>query len=123
MRKRKKQNPDRCNESCMDCANRFNCKKRVLLGYERLAFGSTSDAFKLLMGNEAPDNMTGNMDLFNVAEVKKPKDGAMEIKFFDRIKALEHLEQIPDNDNKTSTFYEVLSECAKGLKRSDTNEV
>lgn len=123
MKRRKKQNPDRCNESCMDCVNRFSCKKRVLLGYERLAFGSTADAFRLLMGDEPPNIMAENMDLFNVAEVKKPKDGAMEIKFFDRIKALEHLEQVPDESSRAGSFYEVLSDCAKGLKRSDANDV
>lgn len=122
MRKRK-QNPDKCNENCMMCKNRFNCKKRVLLGYERLAFGNTADAFKLLMGESPPENFAENMDLFNVAEIKKPKDGAMEIKFFDRIKALEHLETVPDSDEKTAAFYDVLSDCAKGLKRSESDEV
>lgn len=123
MKRRKKQNPDRCNENCMECMSRFNCKKRVLLGYERLAFGSTADAFKLLMGDEQPNTVAENMNLFNVAEVKKPKDGAMEIKFFDRIKALEHLEQVPDESSKASSFYEALSDCAKSLRRSDTNDV
>lgn len=118
MKRRKKQNPERCNENCIDCANRFKCKKRVLLGYERLAFGSTADAFRLIMGSECA-SAAENMDLFNVAEVKKPKDGAMEIKFFDRIKALEHLEQVPGEEKGTTALYEVLNECAGGLKRSD----
>ncbi len=121
MRKRK-QNPDRCDENCMGCRNRFNCKKRVLLGYERLAFGSTADAFRLLMCNSFDDVNVDEMNLFNVAEIKKPKDGAMEIKFFDRIKALEHLGDIPEPEEKAAAFYDVLSDCAKGL-REDKNEV
>ena len=48
-------------------------------------------------------------DLFNVAEIKRPKDGAMEIKFFDRIKALEKLEDIDENDrSNVSDFYKAL---------------
>lgn len=121
--RRRKQNPDRCNENCLECKGRFNCKKRVLLGYERLAFGSTADAFRLLMDSTETEKAVENMDLFNVAEVKKPKDGAMEIKFFDRIKALEHLSDIPENEEKTAGFYDVLSECAKGLGRCDGNDV
>ena len=119
MRKKKRQKPENCNEQCMDCANRFKCKKRVLLGYEQLAFGSTADAFKLLMGDEAPQGELGGMNLFNVAEIKKPKDGAMEIKFFDRIKALEHLEDIPEGEDKVLAFYDVLNDCAKGLNKSN----
>ena len=87
--RRKKQDPETCNERCMACARRFSCRKRVLLGYERLAFGSTSDAFRLLMSEGELDVQT--LDLYNVSEIKKPKDGAMEIKFFDRLKALEKL--------------------------------
>lgn len=121
--RRKNQKPERCDENCMNCKNRFSCKKRVLLGYERLAFGSTADAFKLLMGDSPPELLAENMDLFNVAEIKKPKDGAMEIKFFDRIKALEHLETVPDGEEKAAAFYNVLTDCARGLKRSDSDDV
>ena len=121
--RKKKQNPNRCDENCMGCKNRFSCKKRVMLGYERLAFGSTADAFKLLMDDNSENVSVNEMNLFNVAEIKKPKDGAMEIKFFDRIKALEHLGDIPENEDKAAAFYDVLSDCAKGLGRSDNNEV
>lgn len=120
--RKKKQNPENCNESCMTCKRRFSCKKRILLGYERLAFGNTADAFKLLMGDSPPQGLTEEMDLFNVSEIKKPKDGAMEIKFFDRIKALEHLGDIPDNENRAEAFYNVLNDCAINLKKSDDNE-
>lgn len=121
--RKKKQNPDRCDENCMECKNRFSCKKRVMLGYERLAFGSTADAFKLLMEDNTENVSVNDMNLFNVAEIKKPKDGAMEIKFFDRIKALEHLGDIPENEDKAASFYDALSGCAKGLRRSEKNDV
>ncbi len=97
---------------CVECRNRFSCRKRAMLGYERLAFGSTADAFRLLMssGDDVPD--VGALDLFNVAEIKRPKDGAMEIKFFDRLKALEQLGDIPESGDAASSFYEALTKSA-----------
>lgn len=63
------------------------------VGYQRLAFGSVADAVSLLfMENPTPEQLH-EMDLFLVSEIKKPKDGMLEIKFADRLKALEKLEQ------------------------------
>ena len=111
MKKRRK-DPERCDEICFECKNRFSCRKRAMLGFERLAFGSTADAFRLLMsaGDELPD--VGALDLFNVSEIKKPKDGAMEIKFFDRLKALEQLGNIPESGDSAAGFYEALTKSA-----------
>ncbi len=62
------------------------------IGYRRLAFGSIADAVRLLYMDSPSGEDLKNMDLFSVSEIKIPKDGAMEIKFFDRLKALEKLE-------------------------------
>lgn len=62
---------------------------RACLGYERLALGKVTDAIKLLYCENLSDDEIEKLDLTNIAEIKKPKDGAMEIKFFDRLKALE----------------------------------
>ena len=114
--RRKKKDPERCDERCELCKSRFSCRKRALLGFERLAFGSTADAFRLLMyDGEAPLDV-GALDLFNVAEIKKPKDGAMELKFFDRLKALEQLGNIPEGDNAAAAFYEAISSAAKAQR-------
>ncbi len=55
-------------------------------GFRRLAFGSVSDAVRLLDGER--ENLE-EMDLFSVSDIKIPKGGGMEIKFYDRQKALE----------------------------------
>ena len=88
----------------------------MLIGYERLAFGSTSDAFRLIMSGSDDVCDVGSLDLFNVAEVKKPKDGAMEIKFFDRLKALDQMTAFPDNEDAAASFYDAISACADSLK-------
>ena len=73
----------------------------LLAGYRKLAFGSGNDALRLLFGSVTPEDFDA-LDLFNVAEIKKPKDGALEIKFFDRLKALEHLETLSAADRADS---------------------
>lgn len=113
--RRRKQNPETCNEQCMSCHRRFNCRKRVLIGYERLAFGSTCDAFRLLMSDSDSSIDASELNLYNVSEIKKPKDGAMEIKFFDRLKALEYLGNSPKDDGGAGSLYEALNRCAVNI--------
>lgn len=91
----------------------------ALLGYERLAFGSIADCIQLLY-MEAPSlQRLEAMDLFMISEIKKPKDGAMEIKFFDRIKALEKLSEAQeDTHEKSLPFYRALERSADMLSNS-----
>ena len=50
-------------------------------------------------------------------EIKKPKGGGLEIKFFDRLKALEKLSAICENGDESSSmpFYEAIRKSAKAL--------
>nr|DAM77050.1 MAG TPA: Terminase small subunit [Caudoviricetes sp.] len=98
---------------------RKNLVYRATSGYERLAFGSISDSIKLLFSENLRPEDLEKMDLFNISEIKKPKDGAMEIKFFDRLRALEKLEQIDVSMNDTKEpFYYALEEGMKKLSNS-----
>ena len=86
-----------------------NSRQMARSGYERLAFGDVTDAVRLMFEGDPSAVDPAKYDLFNVAEIKRPKDGAMEIKFFDRIKALEKLEEIDDGDkSNVSDFYKAL---------------
>ena len=64
-------------------------RAEALCGYRRIAFGNISDAVKLILESDGDRLDAEKLDLFNVAEIKKPRGGGMEIKFFDRLKALE----------------------------------
>ena len=59
-----------------------------------------------------------SLDLFNIAEIKRPKTGGLEIKFFDRIKALEKLGDILDSAENDSArpFYNALEKSAAALE-------
>ena len=64
----------------------------VAAGLKRLAFGSCSDAVYLVFADELPPpEVIGKLDLFNVSEIKRVKGGGVEVKLFDRLKALEKL--------------------------------
>lgn len=103
----------------------YTQKKKNLLykacsSYEKLAFGNVSDAIKLIYSENLPLDTICKMDLFNVAEIKKPRDGMLEIKFFDRFKALEKLQQLDFlGDNQNLSFYDAIENSVKSLNVSD----
>ena len=89
----------------------------VSAGLSRLAFGSISDAVKLILsanGDNPPPPDT--LDLFNVSEIKFTTGKGMEIKFFDRLKALEQLSKLSETTINSSalSFYEALERSASG---------
>ena len=59
-------------------------------GLRRLAFGRNNDAAALAFAETVTPEMIENADLFGVSEIKVGK-GVVEIKFFDRVKALDLL--------------------------------
>lgn len=64
----------------------------VVAGLKRLAFGSCTDAVYLVFADELPPpSVISSLDLFNVSEIKRVKGGGVEVKLFDRQKALEKL--------------------------------
>lgn len=91
------------------------------VGYRRLAFGKISDAVSLLYMENPSREQLEHMDLFMVSEIKRPKDGSMEIKFFDRLKALERLTGDSERENGAAPFYDAIARGAEAL-RSDSNE-
>ena len=59
------------------------------------------------------------LDLFNVSEIKKQKGGCIEIKFFDRLKALSCLENFLNSENDEPSFYDAILEGAQALENED----
>ncbi|MEE1155284.1 MAG: terminase small subunit [Acutalibacteraceae bacterium] len=92
----------------------------ALQGYERLAFGDISDCIQLLYMDKPDLKAFKSMDLYMISEIKRPKDGAMEIKFFDRIKALEKISEAQQSIGENSLpFYKVLENSASVLNEVD----
>lgn len=90
-------------------------RAEALRGYRRIAFGNISDAVKLILESDGDRLDAEKLDLFNVAEIKKPRGGGMEIKFFDRLKALEKIEQLSlsESDKYSVSLYKAIENSAK----------
>ena len=97
---------------------RFSEKDDFKAGLRRIAFGSIADAVKLMFFDAPDEQKIEELDLFNIAEIKRPKGGGLEIKFFDRLKALEKLSQLEEGseDASFSPFYEALKKGAEALE-------
>lgn len=95
----------------------------VISGYYRLAFGCFADAISLLFKEDITAEELQKMDLYNISDIRRKKGGDIEIKFFDRIKALEHLEEISSGEEK-STAHSLLDAIEKGAAalRDDYSE-
>ncbi len=93
---------------------------KILEGYEKIAFGSIADPVRLLFCEDISYRTLKNLDLFSVSEIKRAKGGAMEIKFFDRLKALECMENFSASNNATPSFYKALLDGAKSLNGDET---
>ena len=98
-------------------------EERVTDGLLQLAFGDVSDAVRLLyMSDDEALERLPKLNLFNVSEIKRPKGGGMEIKFFDRIKACEKLrEHTAGTMAEGCSFYEALERSA--AESGDSNAV
>ena len=95
----------------------------IAIGYQRLAFGCISDAVCLLFSDDVSREEIEKMDLFNISEIKRKKGGDIEIKFFDRLKALEKLAEYGSvrSDNEESSLYSAIEKGAMAL-RDDSYE-
>lgn len=90
-------------------------RSEAAAGLSRIAFGSTSDAVRLLYAEDPPTPQElERMDLFSVAEIRRTKGGGMEIKFFDRIKALEKLSELSASAEGECGMNEFVSAIQRG---------
>lgn len=92
--------------------------RRVKSGYEMLAFGGIEDAVRLLFLDRPDSAELERMNLFNIAEIHKPPSGGMEIKFYDRIKAMECLERMEAEAGQFA-LYDALQAGAEALKKDE----
>ena len=103
-------NPDR---ACIELMTRDDIGKEInrmsgnirsvyensaVCGLYRLAYGGVGDPLTLVYRDDLTDEELSSLDLLNVSEIKRTKDKSIEIKFFDRIKAVEKLNDILCSD-------------------------
>lgn len=93
-------------------------EEQVKQGLLDLAFGDISDAVSLLyLSDEEVLSQLPKLKLFNISEIKRPKGGGMEIKFFDRIKACEKLNALTSvKGDEGLSFYQALEKSVEDLR-------
>jgi len=88
-------------------------RREVIDGYRRLAFGSNRGALRLMFSDETLSRSTlEKLNSFNVSSIKRDKSGAVEIKFYDRLDALEHLEGFcaaTEGRDGAKAFYDAIA--------------
>lgn len=107
-----------CRKAISELRTLFSDTSSVKAGLRRLAFGSCKDAAVLAFAEELPPpNVIDTLDLFNVSEIKRIKGGGVEVKLFDRLKALEKLYELEtalDSKNMAAGLLEALTASAGG---------
>lgn len=89
----------------------------ISAGYFRLGFGCVSDAVKLIFSEDITEEKIDGLDLFNVSEIKRKKGGDVEIKFFDRLKALQQLYEMSERaDSSEASIFDAIRKGASALK-------
>lgn len=93
-------------------------RRTVLEGYRKLALGPVGDAVKLMMAEEGEWLDYAGLDLLNLAEMKRGK-GVIELKFFNRLEALDRLAQLAREEQSAGLdrFCDALSQGARELYR------
>lgn len=95
----------------------------VISGLKRLAFGSCTDAVYLVFADELPpSSVISNLDLFNVPEIKRVKGGGVEVKLFDRQKALEKLFEFENTCSDRGSAESLIEALTKNSEEAGSVE-
>ena len=99
-------------------------KEKIERGLEQLAFGDISDAIRLLMESETlTARQIKRLNLFNVAGIKRSGSGITEVKFFDRLKAIERLAVLGSSaEDAQNNFLEAILSSARADESGQGDE-
>lgn len=99
-------------------------EEQIKQGLTNLAVGDVGDAVSLLfLSDDEILKKLPKLNLFNISEIKRVKGGGMEIKFFDRIKAFEKLNELTAvNTNEGLSFYQALEKSVEELRGENPND-
>lgn len=94
--------------------------EQVLAGLERLAFGSANDVLRLVFEPDICGAELEKLDIFNVSEISRDKNGGVEIRLFDRQRALERLWEYAAGRSEREAAAQLL-DALRGGDASETD--
>ncbi len=88
------------------------CREDVTRRLAELAFGKANDCVRLALEEDLP---LGKLDLGLLSEIKRNEKGTVEIKLVDRLKALEQLAALAQNQGTDlESFLQALQKSGEG---------
>lgn len=93
---------------------RESTEKKALRCLHRMAFYRPNDAIRIAMEEGGVD--VRRLKLEGISEFKRHANGAVEIKFFDRLKALELLLELQGEENRDGSLRSFLSAVEEGTE-------
>lgn len=82
-----------------DCVKKKLSREAAIQKLYELALGRANDAIELVYRQELSEEDVRGLNLVTVAEFRRSNLGSVEIKFIDRVKALEALIDLLDSEN------------------------
>lgn len=93
------------------CLEKLRLYDSVRAGLEKIAFGRCNDAVLLAFTQKEAlsPSLTDGLDLSLISAIKRDKDGGVDIKLYDRLKALEALIRLDEAGSSESAAQSFLS--------------
>lgn len=114
---------DCCRKKIAEMRQLISDSANIVAGLNRLAFGNCSDAVYLVFADELPPaEVISKLDLFNVSEIKRVKGGGVEVKLFDRLKALEKLFELSNAFSDRDKASDLMSALISSGEDDDTDD-
>lgn len=83
-------------------ARRKDPRKQVMDGLHRLAFESAAEQLQIIPDENGCNTIAlSGLDLFHITELRQVKGGGVEVKFYDRVKAMEKLYDLAKEEDGT----------------------
>lgn len=109
-----------CKRLIAELKNLLSAENTAKNGLRRLAFGSCRDAVKLAFTEDMPsEKFLDSLDLYNVSEIKRVKGGGVEIRLFDRLKALEKLCELENDSGSRDMAAGLMAALTASADRKD----
>lgn len=98
--------------------NKNDLNEEIGVVLKQLALGSVSDPIRLLMySNDLSERQLKRLNLLNVVDIKRTAGCVSEIKFADRLKAIQCLMAFAEKDSdKSSEFIKALMRSAESTE-------